>query len=148
MNRWMIRTVLGCALLLAAGCGRGDGLPGPTGTVSGKLTSNGKPAPAGTLVNCTHVEKSFPAIGATDANGNFTLEMKGGKNILVGKYTVAISPPVVKMDPAEAMRLSQAGTPPQANFPEIPEKYRSADTSGETLEVKTGANTLNIDMKE
>jgi hypothetical protein len=145
MNRWL---VLGCALLFAAGCGGSDGLPGPTGTVTGKLTSNGKPAPKGTTITCTHIEKSFPAVGKTDENGNFTLEMKGGRNILVGKYTVSIHPPVVNMDPAEAMRKSQAGTLPQMNFPEIPEKYRNPETSGETLDVKQGANTLNIDMKE
>ncbi len=131
-------------ILLSTGCGGGS--TDVTGTVSGKVTSEGKPVPVGTSVICQHIERSFPAVGKTAADGTFKLNMKETNKVIVGDYEVMLQSPVVTMDPAEAMRLSQAGKFPKQEET-VPPKYRSFTTSGLKMTVKKGANTYDIDMK-
>ena len=131
-------------ILLSAGCGGGS--TDVTGTVSGKVTLEGKSVPVGTSVICQHIERSFPAVGKTAADGSFKLSMKDSNNVIAGDYEVMLQSPVVTMDPAEAMRLSQSGKFPKQEET-VPSKYRSFTTSGLKMTVKRGANTYDIDMK-
>ena len=74
------------------GCGNA-GLSGPTGTVSGKVTYNGEPVPAGCSVTFMHQETSTPASGITSADGSYSLTMRGESEALAGDYKVSVSPP-------------------------------------------------------
>ena len=131
-----------------AGCAGRDLPDGPTGTVDGTATFQGRPIPVGSTITCVHLEKSLPAVGEVQQDGHFTLRMKNSSTILAGKYSVAVFPPTVQMTPQEAMTAAQAKKLPNTKYPEIPERYRSAETSGTTLEVKPGANKFELDLKE
>lgn len=145
VNNFKLKSSIAVALLLlGTGCGP---LSEVTGTVSGKVTLDGKAVPAGCSVICQHVQRSLPAVGKTAADGTFTLQMKDGNGIMLGKYKVLVQPPLLNLDPAEAMRMSQAGKLPKDDDSAVPKKYRSFDTSELTLTVKRGSNTFDIAMK-
>ncbi len=139
-------------LLGFSGCGGDpDALPeGPKGTVSGKVTSNGKPVPEGSIITFTPEGGSgIPASGSLAADGSFKLRAKGSFDVPAGIYKVSISPPATQeMSAEDAMKAQMAGTLPDFQVKEIPQKYRSPDTSGESFEVKEGDdNTYDLDMK-
>ena len=48
---------------------------------------------------------------------------------------------------SQAMERMESGGK-EKEFPKVPQKYRTADTSGETFEVKEGENSYELDMKE
>jgi hypothetical protein len=143
--------VAGCLILSGLfGCS-GGGLPeGATGTVSGTVTFNDKPAPEGATVVFMHKENGLVATGTISADGAYSLQMREAGDILVGTYNVSVTPPTSEneMTPEQAMEASMAGTmEPAKEWKEIPEKYRASETSGETFEVKEGANTYDLKMK-
>jgi hemoglobin len=102
--------------------------PGEKGNVSGNVTFNGKPVTGGVIV-------------LTGADGNKVradLEADGSykfKDLKPGEYTVAVDTEGLN-DPAK----------PNPAYVAIPAKFRSAKTSGLTVEVKKGeqANFLNL----
>jgi hypothetical protein len=145
----------GLALLVVAavvGCG-GDA-KGPTGTISGSLLLNGKPAPAKTQV--FFLSNTGDATSAEVAgDGTFTI-----MGVTVGSYQVSVKPPAATSEavsPEEAMRKMYGtepggkGTDPNAFSPDanaaIPAKYTSFSDSGITFEVKEGSNDFVLDMK-
>ena len=133
--------------LAVAGCGGGAGLPGETGTVSGKLTYNGQPLPVGASVVFMHKEQGFVATGPLGPDGSFTLQMRDEPRILVGEYAVSVSAPA----PAENVDDNMTAPPPKekpAGWTALPEKFQSPETSGQTFLVKTGSNTANLDLKD
>ncbi len=135
-------------LCLVAGCGGGSSaVEGPTGTVSGKLTYNGAAVPEGCVVVFMPVDGALSATGVVGADGSFKLQMKGTADIVAGQYKISIGTPVVEETPEQSMEREMAGKK-LPEYKEVPEKYRTADTSGETFEVKEGANTYDLDMKD
>ena len=134
-------------LVVAAGCGGGVGLPeGETGTVSGKITFDGKPIPAGSLVTFANEKHGFIATGTVAADGTYSLQMRGGPDILAGAYRVAVTPPTSaqpEMSQAEYDKMmTEGGKPPEPKkVSEIPKKYQAPEGSGLTYEVKAGENT-------
>lgn len=137
-------------VLSAAGCGGTDF--GPMGSVSGKLTMDGKPLAAGTQLLFMQMEKGYAAFAQTDAEGNYELKwMREGSTrteVPVGNYKVLIQPPAVQnveeLD-AEAM-LSGADQdikPAEAVFPK---KYQQHNTSGLECTVGEGSNTHDINL--
>ena len=78
-------------LLVLGACSRSS-LPGPTGTVTGTVTYQGEPVPAGCCVVFIHEETSAPASGLISSDGSYTLTMLGQKKILAGRYKVSVSP--------------------------------------------------------
>jgi hypothetical protein len=139
-------------VLAVVGCG-GDS-KGPTGTISGKLTVNGQPAPAKTQV--FFLSNTGDATSAEVAgDGTFTI-----MGVTVGSYQVSIKPPAAtseNVSPEEAMRMMYGtepggkGSNPNAFASEgavkIPEKYTSFADSGITFEVKEGVNDFALDLK-
>ena len=140
-------------VLLASSIGCG-GASGPTGTISGKLTLNGSPAPQG-----THVQFLSDA-GASSAevsgDGSFTI-----MGVAIGSYKVMVTPGVGSassgaMDPETAMRLAYGEGPdgtgknPDAFKADaaIPAKYTDIATSEVSFDVKEGVNDFSLDMKE
>lgn len=129
------------ALLIAAGCGGGGDLDyGPLGTLSGKVTSGGNPIAEGTIV--LEKEGGGGSGGAEiQSDGTFTVTDKIG-GIPAGTYKVAFFPPTVEVDEGP-------NSPPSTGFkdmPNLPEKYRTFDTSGLTVEIKEGKNTHDFDL--
>ena len=135
------------------GCETG-GLSGPTGTVSGKITYNGAPVPAGSTVNFTHDETSMAATGVTGADGSFTLQMQGEGEVLAGSYKILVSPPVQPQagpeNPEAYEAMMTGGDAAAAEQPTgpFPQKYQATATSGETFTVKEGPNTYDLDMTD
>lgn len=151
--RWRsaVAASLGMCLLAWAGCSSSN-LSGPTGTVIGKVTHNGKPVPAGTTIVFVNQDNAMAAVGQVTADGTYTLLMRGERKVLTGPYRVSISPGQVAVDvdkDAEAYRAIMTGEakPPQpaGNFPE---KYKSPETSGVTFVVQAGSNIFDVDMKD
>jgi len=126
------------------GCGRSHNLPGETGTVSGRVTYGSGTIPEGSSIVMLHKGSGIPAVGMTDADGNFTLKMRNGPDVLVGDYIVNIRPPgeiddnVVKITPQ---------TVPAA-WNKVPQKYWNANTSGETYTVNPGTNFYEFTLSD
>ena len=139
--------VAGCVVVVAllSGCS-GDFDYGPTGTITGRLTRNGKPVLPGTYVSFMEPEKGYLALGTTDLEGKYTVDSWNDGNMPVGTYGVMIQPPT-GVDPealsAEDLLKGKGKVAPS----DIPVKYRQFLTSGLKYPVKEGPNTIDIDLK-
>jgi hypothetical protein len=132
---------LAACALLATGCGGGSTLPA-RGTVSGKVTLDGKPLKQGQghvmfVPDATKGTKGPPAIGVTDAEGIYTLstdrEAGSEDGAIVGFHRV---------------RISEVPNPEKPDAPlTIPAKYGNEATSGFSFEVKPGDNPIQLDLK-
>jgi len=128
---WIV--FFGCALVMT-GC-PGGGAKRETATISGKVTLDGKPLNAGRVI-FAHVEG--PA-AAADIQPDGTYKVEAA----VGMTRVAID----HRGAPEAVPGSREGMMgPGKSL--VPEKYAVADTSGLTLDVKSGKNDFNIEMKQ
>lgn len=131
-------TVVTC--LTIAGCG---GSRIETAAVSGTVTYDGKPVTEGTVL--FQPEKGPGATGSLDAQGHYVLRTKKlADGAPLGKNTVVILPPTTLGGP-------DSPTPGQLikrDFPNIPEKYRRAETSGLVREVNPGNNTFDFEIKD
>lgn len=152
------------ATLFMVGCGGGgDGFDGPTGTVSGKLTFQGKPLPEGSAVLFKHEETGQVASGTlSTTDGSFRLRWRGSYDILAGAYKVAVSTGTgsgaitVPGDPnamessTDYKEMMDGGgaeeTKPKDTGPAIPAKYLSTATTDEMFDVKPGDNTYEFDI--
>ena len=152
ISRFLV--VLALCPCLAAIVGCGDGVSGPTGTVSGKVTYNGSPVPAGCTITFVHEETSVAATGKTGADGSYSLTMRGQERVSVGAYKISVSPPAEGAqpgpeDPEAYKAVMQAGGGDQAESkPAFPDKYLTTSTSGLTFTVEEGSNTYDLDMKD
>jgi hypothetical protein len=136
MNRRTSLALFLAALAAAAGCQRSTGLPGPSGTVTGKATYKDRPVPDGSIVVMVHKDSGIIATGGTDASGNFTMLMRDAPDILVGDYTVNLNPPG---KPDENINVLTIKNCPEA-WKLVPKAYWFQTTSPETYTVKEGAN--------
>lgn len=134
---------------LTLGCGGSNRLPeGATGKVSGKVTLEGEAVPEGTTIIFLHKKKGLPASGTITSDGLYSLNMRGGSDILVGSYSIGLSPPERKRTPEEEEILRNGGSFSLKKEPAIiPQKYRVPEKSGIIFEVKEGKNTYNLDIK-
>lgn len=121
-------------LLIVAGCGGGGPAKKPVGKVEGTVTFEGKPVEAGS-VSLELKGGGGGALATIGAGGKFTIA-----EVPVGTYVVTVLP--VELTPDDMADGKKA--PPSDN---IPEKYRSGQTSDLSTEIKEGANTVNVDMK-
>ncbi len=127
MNR-LFGVFLGISLLaLHAGCG--GRAHTPEGKVSGKVTLDGEPIKSG-VVEFFSPDLGIGAIGMIDSDGAYTLNGP----LTVGGYAVTIQPAVP--EPGQP-------APPPAK---IPSKYATASTSGFTLQVAEGPNTIDLPL--
>jgi hypothetical protein len=133
------------ALALAATCFFATGCSESTGTVSGTITVNGKPLPAGLITFESQVGK-HDAFSAAIKDGKYeTAPIPAGDcKITVIHSTVAgpggsgggndLAPP----KPGAGGKTGPAI--------EVPSKYQRSDTSGLEFKVKSGPNTFDKDL--
>ena len=146
-NRSCCLVIIGFIAMACAGCDSAHDY-GPTGTVSGKLSYNGETVAPGTAVVFVDMAAGYTCMGATDAEGNYTLSSWNEGDLPVGSYDVMIRPVVPEMDsdlddPEAAMDNPEPVAPMEYDFPE---KYGALATSGLKFEVKEGANDIPIDL--
>ncbi len=132
------RTMLCVAVLLATGCGSSLN----TAKVNGKVTVAGQPV-ADIVVTFMPEGGGRPAMGVTDASGNFSLSTLGNQDGAVpGKHKVAFSKsaPPPASDPSQVAPADYNPKPVELPFNA---KYATAETSGITADVEAGkANNL------
>ena len=136
MHIHAISLVLGL-VILAAGCSRG----GVGATASGAVTIDGKPAPAGILIEFhPQVAGSSPSMGVTDASGRYVLKFNVNKvGVMPGDSVVSLSiPPSIGPDGVPKVSMSLAN-------PRIPENY-FGPKSKLVRTVKPGGNDIDIDI--
>jgi len=134
----------GLILCLLAGCFGRSNLPGDTGTVSGRALYQGQPVPAGSAVVMVHRESGLVGVGATDSNGAFQIQMRGGPDVLVGEYVVNLTPPGKVNEDAPV--LNKDTVPPDWN--KVPAKYWVQTTSPERFTVNAGQNDYQFDLQD
>ena len=147
--------LLGSVALVVAGCGAG----GPSfNAVGGKLTVDGK-VPANVQVSFYPVDGKGPiASGNVDAGtGRYDLTSSGGvgkpagKGAVAGKYKVVLNAggatgaasPEAMMAQYSGNNQGKAPAQPKAAFKK---EYGSASTSPKEVEVKSGANSIDLDL--
>jgi len=146
-------TLSAAGAVVAVGCG-------PQGfsfhPVGGKLTIGGKPA-AGVQVSFFPVSGTGPiASGNVDAaTGRYDLTSSGGvgkpagKGAVAGKYKVVLNSvgggAAADMEAMKA-QYGGGGKPPAAPKDSFPKEYGSSTTSPKEVEVKPGANTIDLDL--
>lgn len=127
----------------------------PTGTVSGKVTYQGKPVPAGCLVTFVS-EKGVAALGTVDASGRYQLKFAGKPDVPALHYNISVTFPGVTGPEMtdEDERKYMAGDPAtiakfskKAQSAPIPKKYSDEFNSGLLFEIKAGPNTFDIDLQ-
>lgn len=147
---------LGAVALVVAGCGAAGPSFNPVG---GKLTVDGK-VPANVQISFYPVDGKGPiASGTVDAGtGRYDLTSSGGvgkpagKGAVAGKYKVVLSAGgAAGAASPEAMMAQYSGGNNQGKAPALPKasfkkEYGSASTSPKEVEVKSGANAIDLDL--
>lgn len=153
----MLRVFLPCVMLAVGalsliGCGGGSALPaGATGTVSGVVTYEGQPIPEKCVVAFINKQTGIIGTGTVGPSGQYKLVMRDGEKILAGSYRVTVTPPVVvnTLSDDEIMKLSAEGKLPQPPIvKEVPDRYRSPESTPLTNEVVAGDNKIDIKLTE
>lgn len=130
-------TILGCVALAAVGCGRGEVL----GKVSGQVKFRGRPVTEGVIV-FSNAEKGVHITADLNREGRYIVEMAKGYGLPLGDYQVTINPPLPDTPPVGPIPKVKV-----KEYPDIPVKYRRAETSGLTLTVQAGENPFDVDLR-
>ncbi len=135
-------------LSISAGCGGSGNLKpapsGPKGTVTGTVRYEGKPVTKG-ILNLDG-GKGYLVTSEITEDGTYELKTVHGKSVPVGKYTVAVIPPIDPAAPTSPEEMAKLRSAPKPKA-ELPEKFYSNRTSGVTIEIVEGAQELDIDLK-
>ena len=118
---WQLIQVVCCLMLLCSGCGHPKQVLNNTAYLSGTITFDGKPLPAGTIV-LHSAERSMATPVLIRPGGVFSTDRAP-----IGKNLVAVDTRSVKF-----------GNPP--SYVPIPDKYIEAETSKLTVDVEPGSN--------
>jgi hypothetical protein len=151
-------------LVFAIGCNSGGTTALPLYPVTGTVKVDGKPldATSVTLIPTDTSSKMKPATGMSDKEGNFKIATNGDRGAAAGSYKVVlggagISEPTEEKknltsqeQAAEAMKqqgelIKNKGRPATKKF-RFPSEWADPKTTPKTFEVKSGTNTLNIDI--
>ena len=122
-----------CLLLAVAGCGQG------AGQVTGQLTIDGQPAPAGLILEFQpQIKESSASYGRTDATGRFEVWKTGStKGVSPGTSLVRISIP-----PPDTSGRGPPKLPAELEKLTIPARYGSA--SELQFDIKPGHQNIDI----
>ncbi|MEQ1828820.1 MAG: carboxypeptidase-like regulatory domain-containing protein [Pirellula sp.] len=131
------------ASLVASVVGCGSGGP-QLGRVKGKVTVDGKPVPRASITFFPDFQGST-SYGVTDNNGNYELMFTDTDHgAMVGKFHVGIASKKMARDEMPDGMKPEEFTKMNAEFVEIPKKYRGERAF--EVEVKAGSNTINLEM--
>lgn len=149
--------LLFCASLV---CGCGDGGSktfdaSQQATISGKVTLDGsKPAPLDSSITFYSAEKGANASGKVDALGSYSVKaLDKVIGLPAGRYQVTVRPaeaPPAKVgtDDYKKSMMMGGSAPKEAPKSDIPEKFYAMDKTPIVLEVKPGANTIDLDLSK
>lgn len=123
--------LLAILILTAAGCKDAK----PTGSVSGKVTYNGKPQTTGyvNFLSSTGAAAQAPL----DDSGNYKIDSP----LEAGDYRVYLGPPI----PGQYAPGTKTAAPPKFN---VSPKFQDPNSSGVKVTIKPGANEIPIEMKD
>ncbi len=138
-------------MFAAVGCGEKEAKPtDPQATITGTVTNNGANVTPDTTVVFFCKEKNATAAGLVDSLGKFTLRGGVGSiGIPAGRYQVMIrapEPPAPALGTKEYEDFMSGKAKRPEPAKDVPAQFGSFDTSGITLEVKTGDNTFDFDL--
>jgi hypothetical protein len=150
MNRKFLCLLVCAVVFVLSGCQQGKGLK--TEFVTGVVTLDGVPLPEATIT-FSPVAEGEMASGFSDDKGSYKLSSSNGdaeKGALAGEYVVTVSKVEVttydENDP-KAPRDPLTGRGVTSSQKQLlPDKYRSASTSPLKVEVKSGKNTINLEV--
>lgn len=138
-GRFRQRLVLVSQLAIVAAAGAGCGGSDRSGIVTGCVTLDGRPLKHASLV-FENAELAVARMAPIDESGRYTVRLSDGKGLPPGHYAVsvvpALPPSVVSQSPVTFL-----GGPGEKSSPDsdsIPERYRSAATSGLTAQIESG----------
>jgi hypothetical protein len=136
-SRWRPFVVLSFLTLVAFGCER-------KGDVSGKVTYKNKPLVFGTVQ--FEGKDGIIRSGNIERDGSYTVS-----GVATGETKVAVSSRNPKSsDFTPLQREGGPKLPPRPDYPgwfPIPEKYELTFKSGLIYAIKSGANTINIELE-
>jgi hypothetical protein len=142
--------LVSCAALVFAGCSGGKG------TITGTVTLNGSPLPAGIISFHSEVGNK-EVFNAPIQNGNYSIE-----GVPAGKARVTVR--VAKSGPAPASGAAKGGLPapssggdtgattpsksatPVVTVSGVPDRYGDPDKSGLELDVQSGSQTFPVTL--
>ncbi|WP_437202821.1 carboxypeptidase-like regulatory domain-containing protein [Planctomicrobium sp. SH664] len=150
------RQVRGAFLALAsawfcwglAGCGSSDSLS--LADVKGDVSYQGKPVPNATVMFIPQ-DGSLPAMGTTNATGEFTLRTQGQNGAVPGTHGVTIvavvDSRVLTAEELDSMSAQQLAAVRRSL---IPKKYNNQQSSGLSVQVThdNKPNTFTFDLKD
>ena len=138
MQRFFV-AFCGVVVCLLAGCGSPKLDYGPLGTLKGKVTFKGQPFTQGTIILAG--SKSGTGAAPLQSDGSFFVTDRIG-GLPVGSYNIAFQ--------AETKEVTDTpNSPPRMEAVLVlPKKYYSTDTSGLTVEIKKGENSVEFDVTE
>ncbi len=133
-------------LVSLTGCGHAGtfAISGPTGTVSGKVTLDGKPVPVGSTVTFRHSKSAHTPAAIVGDDGSYTLQLAETLRVPVGVYTVGIVAPSSGSKAPEGLMKASLEPKKDAGQTTIPSKFLNPDTSPIKVEVVEGQNSLDI----
>lgn len=143
MRRWGQRQMtlpaaaIYCVVAAAIGCGR----PTVGATATGRVTIDGKAAPAGLRIDFQPLGKNgSPSMGMTDANGRYDLMFTSSvRGVMPGEYVIRLAPFFARgPDGIPKATDTLAGV-------HIPDSYGRNSTHLRT--VKPGHNTIDITIE-
>ncbi len=111
-----------------------------TAAVSGTVTYEGNPVAEG-IVQFVPTGEGYLVEGQLDSEGAYRLISQDG-GVPLGEYRVQVLPPTVRIPDSE----NGPGGEGFKKVDNIPNKYRSSETSGLQLKVEKGSQTFDISM--
>jgi len=144
MSRIMFSLCLLTTTAIASGCGGSD--PREYGSLSGMVTLEGKPAPAGTVVTMINPDNGAATSAQIRDDGTYKFP-----RAIVGSYNVGFVAQGADAEPeTDPDRLMEQIASGQYKAPDssavIPEKYRSPDSSGQKVTVNKGENMMDFNL--
>jgi hypothetical protein len=126
--------VIAMAALALNGCERGRR---QLGQVAGQVTFEGHPVAGEVIVES--VSEPVSAVARIDASGNFEFQSAEEAGLPLGHYRVAIRPARVPIETGKPLP-----SPPKAA--QIPNQYWDFATSGLSLDVVSGVNSVQFPL--